>query len=87
MAIQEAQVAAPFNGGDHPEPDEEEVTVPENSTVARLRARREELRAERHIDIEVPGYNGDLVVRYRPVGVGRPAGDRGTVDEVEEPPQ
>lgn len=38
-----------------------------DSPRARLRAAREQLRQKRSIDLVVPGYNGLLGVRYRPV--------------------
>lgn len=37
------------------------------SVLAQLRRRREALQQERHIDLEVPGYDGMLLARYRPV--------------------
>lgn len=37
------------------------------SVLDRVRARRAEVMAERTIDLEVPGYDGDLVVRFRPL--------------------
>ncbi len=33
----------------------------------RIKGRLEELRQERHTEIDIPGYGGELVVRYRPV--------------------
>lgn len=37
------------------------------SVLDELRARREQLRTrDRHLDYEVPGYDGDLVIRFNP---------------------
>lgn len=41
------------------------------STIDELRARREALKSrDRHLDYEVPGYEGDLVVRFDPMSYG-----------------
>lgn len=37
------------------------------SPLARLREIRESFKGERHIDLDVPGYQGILVARYQPV--------------------
>jgi len=47
-------------------PRVEEVPAP-GSPKARLRAKREELRQKKEIDLIVPGYGGVLAVRYRAV--------------------
>lgn len=39
----------------------------DGSFLERVRARRAEQRAERHIDIDLPGYGGDVVLRFGPV--------------------
>jgi hypothetical protein len=46
---------------------ESRATSIESSALDRIKARREDLRKERHLELEVPGYGGELVVRYRPV--------------------
>lgn len=38
-----------------------------DSMRAQLRARREELRAKTTVDLLVPGYDGDLAVRYKAI--------------------
>lgn len=40
---------------------------PSGGLIDALRARREELQKERHLDLDVPGYRGLLVVRYKPI--------------------
>ena len=37
------------------------------SVLDRIRRRRQELSGERHIDIDLPGYGGDVVIRFGPV--------------------
>lgn len=41
--------------------------VAPSSVIAQLRRRRAALQQERHIDLEVPGYDGMLLARYHPV--------------------
>lgn len=41
-----------------------------DSVLARLRARREALAGEHHLDLDVPGYGGELVARYAPLRAG-----------------
>lgn len=67
MEVSEPQAVAPFNGGVADEVEGPVEASAVSSPMGRLRARREELRAERHIDLEVPGYASELVVRYGPV--------------------
>lgn len=38
-----------------------------DSVMNRLRKRRAELRADHHLDAAIPGYDGELVARYRPL--------------------
>lgn len=49
--------------------DAVEPTKPAEPTshLSRLRAKRDEKLADKHIDIEIPGYDGELWCRYRPV--------------------
>lgn len=49
------EVATPATNGDAPQ-----------SVLDRLRARRLEVQAEKHLDIEVPGYDDLLLIRYVP---------------------
>lgn len=44
----------------------EESGVP-RSLRDRLRQRREEMRADNTLDLLIPGYDGELAVRYRPI--------------------
>lgn len=39
----------------------------EGSVLAQIRQRREELKRDRHIDLDVPGFDGLLVARYQPL--------------------
>lgn len=45
------------------------MTPEENreSVLARIRRRRESLARDRHIDIDLPGYGGDVVMRFGPL--------------------
>lgn len=47
------------------EAPEEPASEPPRSRLDALKARRAELGEERHLDLDVPGYGGDLVARYR----------------------
>lgn len=51
--------------------DPEQEDVPERPVVAspldRIKGRRAELLEDRHVDLAIPGYGGDLVGRFRPV--------------------
>jgi len=37
------------------------------SLLSRIRERRAQLQEERHLDLDIPGYDGMLVARYRPL--------------------
>ena len=39
----------------------------EASVLAQIRKRREELKRDRHVDLDVPGFDGLLVARYQPL--------------------
>lgn len=39
------------------------------SLVARLRSRAKEVQEERRLDLPVPGWRGDLVLRFRPLDI------------------
>lgn len=41
------------------------------SVIDNLRRRAAELQVDDHVDLEVPGYNGQLVARYRALGTGQ----------------
>lgn len=49
----------------------EHVEIPQKgdagSLLASLRAKREAIASERHLDLDIPGYDGQLVARYGPV--------------------
>jgi hypothetical protein len=52
---------------------ESEAPEPEvnGSVIANLRRRAAELQVDDHVDLEVPGYDGQLVARYRALGMGQ----------------
>lgn len=56
----------PAANGGAPRPDA-------GSVLGRLRARREDLAQDHHLDLDIPGYDGDLVARYRPLTAGEQA--------------
>lgn len=54
----------------HPVPDESiggAAKTNPGSLAARLKEQHEQLQQERHLDLPIPGYNGDLVARYKPL--------------------
>jgi hypothetical protein len=54
------------DGTDPVEPDEVEVEEEDEATqLAKLRAQREEFAEDKTKDIDLPGYNGQIVIRYR----------------------
>jgi hypothetical protein len=66
----------PYVNGDNPDEPElaSVVSEPEpapGSVLAALRERAAQLRAEQTTDLDIPGYNGLLVARYRAVSLGR----------------
>ena len=68
---------APSNGHHEPEP----VTEPApGSVLALLRAKAKALREEKTTDIDIPGYDGYLVGRYRAVSIARIFGRSTTVE-------
>ncbi len=51
-------------------PEHESLQAPESTSanvLGRLRAQREELLRERHLDVPIPGYRGELWARFRPI--------------------
>lgn len=53
----------------HDSEDELDTSVEhdEDNLLANLRAKRQEISEARHLDLEIPGYDGELVARYIPV--------------------
>src|SRR5438093_471439 len=47
------------------------TNVAPDSVLAQLRELRTQLQQERHIDVDVPGYQGVLRARYRPLSYER----------------
>ena len=41
------------------------------SLIARLRALREEAKADHHLDLDIPGYEGLLVARFKPYSIAK----------------
>jgi hypothetical protein len=61
----------PYSNGDG-DHEADVVTEPApGSVLAVLRDRAAQLRAEQTTDLDIPGYNGLLVARYRAVSLGR----------------
>lgn len=52
------------------EPDQPEDVTP-GSLMDRLRSRAREVARERTLDLPVPGWRGELVLRFRPLDVGQ----------------
>jgi hypothetical protein len=50
------------------------------SILESLRARAQQLQAEKHIDLEIPGYHGQLWGRYRAVSLARTLTQAGEVN-------
>ena len=72
MPLEEAVnglVGAP-NGAGEPEPERVTQAAP-RSVLAALRARAQALREEQTITLDVPGYDGYMVARFRAVSLGR----------------
>ena len=53
------------------------------SVLGRLRARRDDLAADHRLDLDIPGYDGDLVARYRPLTAGEQTRLAGKVERAE----
>lgn len=47
--------------------EEEESTEEGGNLLANLREKRKEISEARHLDLEIPGYDGELIARYVPV--------------------
>ena len=71
----EAGVVNDYTNGNGAEPEDEEVTElaepAPGSVLALLRERAAQLRNEQTTDIDIPGYGGLLVGRYRAVSLSR----------------
>lgn len=59
----ETLLPAAANGGRAAGPPQPDA----GSVLGRLRARRDDLAQDHHLDLDIPGYDGDLVARYRPL--------------------
>lgn len=53
------------------EPDQPEDRAAPGSLLSRLRSRAAELQRERVCDLDVPGWRGELVLRFRPLSVAQ----------------
>jgi hypothetical protein len=74
MGLQDAVALA--TGQEYEEEETEETIAPERqeepgSVLAAVRARAAQLATENTVELEIPGYNGVLVGRYRAVSISR----------------
>ena len=58
------------NEGGFEDPAEEAV-IDESTLMGQLRAMREEAKADKYLDLDIPGYKGLLVARFRPYPVAK----------------
>jgi hypothetical protein len=72
QAAIEAGVVSDYTNGAIPEAEEAPDTEPApGSVLAALRERAAQLRTEQTTDLDIPGYDGLLVGRYKAVSLGR----------------
>ena len=68
MTVEQALTSLTDNGHEPTEPDAEPAP---GSVLALLQAKAKALREEKTSDIDIPGYDGYLVGRYKAVSLGR----------------